>query len=91
MRDMFRGAGGFETIRRSLPVPKLSVVPRGSEAMCFVKSIRRFVAMRNADKCEHISPPMYTRIAAAAKSPQASRNASHLPPCQNQAILRLPL
>ena len=55
-------------VRRSLPLPNCSITPSGSFEICSVISMRIFVAMRNAAMCEHISPVIYTKTAAAAKS-----------------------
>ena len=53
-------------VRRSLPLPNCPMTPSGSVAMCLVMARRRLVAMRNAARCEHISPVMYTSTAATA-------------------------
>lgn len=43
----------------------------GSVAMWRESAMRRFVATRNADRCEHISPAIYTNIAATENSAAA--------------------
>ena len=43
----------------------------GIVAMWRESAMRRFVATRNADRCEHISPAIYTSIAATENSAAA--------------------
>ena len=49
---------GFAESFGSGKLPKLSAKPKGSLTICSMVWIRRFVAIRNAPKWEHISPAM---------------------------------